>query len=205
MRARPCRRPVEPASRGAAGLGWSSVRPCARPLGDLDRFVPGQCRQGHADRELHRRARAPERAYRHHLLLERPGDDLLPAAGLLYRRGDDRGLAVQQAEGLARTQRGPVMNAGMMPLMQRSGATSCRDCCPPWSPISRSPSLPSRSACSRPAARAWAGWRWRGARRLGHDHLADAGGADLRRDVLPAERSCATSGCSASSSRCPAS
>ena len=36
------------------------------------------------------------------LLLQRPGDDLLPAADLLHGRGDDRGLAVRQAARLAR-------------------------------------------------------------------------------------------------------
>ena len=60
----------------AEGVQGGPVRPRAQPRGDPDRGLPDQRRQGHADRELHRRARAPELAHRHHLVLERPGHDL---------------------------------------------------------------------------------------------------------------------------------
>ncbi len=93
--------PADRAGR-AAGAHRRAVRPRGQPLGDADRVLPRQRRQGHADRELHRRAGAPERAHRHHLLRQRPGHDLFAAARLLCLRGDRRGLAVRQAAALAR-------------------------------------------------------------------------------------------------------
>jgi ABC-type amino acid transport system permease subunit len=48
--------------------------------------------------------------YRHHVLLERQGHDLLPAAGVLYPGRDGRGLAVRPAARLARKPRGGGMS-----------------------------------------------------------------------------------------------
>ena len=47
----------QPAPRGPRE-GHGAVRARARPLGDLDRRLPDQRRQGNAGRELHRRARS---------------------------------------------------------------------------------------------------------------------------------------------------
>ena len=172
-------------ARRAAAAGRRALHPGARPRGDPDRGLPGQCGQGHADRELHRRARAPERADRHHVLLQRPGDDLHAAADLLYRGGDDRGLAVRPAAAAARTARRCRHDGADRPAVVGLPAVVSG-----WhgGEFRDRRHRHRRRAGARPAAGPGPSRRRRLRRRLGVGHRADAGGADLRRHVLPAER-----------------
>ena len=87
-------------ARRAAHIPTASPRALRRgrrPLGDPDPLVPGQRGEGHADREHHRRARAAQRADRHHLIRQRAGRDLYPRPAVLYRCRRSRGLGLRAA------------------------------------------------------------------------------------------------------------
>ncbi len=171
----------------AEGANGRPVRPGASAARRRGSWPSWSTRQGHANRELHRRARAPELAHRHHFVLQRPDHDLITITARLLH------AVVMVVAWLCGKLRQVLENrqvAAEQTLGQTCRTISCREFLTGMAVNFEIAAIALIiGSGTRPARWRPAGWPAACSRRSPVSIICvDAGGADLRRHVLPAER-----------------